>query len=231
MVLYRIMQWPQELLYEIKQLAPSVKYVVGIDEVGRGAIAGPMTLGVCAIKIDDIQDLETIINLDDSKKLTAVKRQTILGHISNSELVNTIVLGKYSISAGRIDRWGIRRSYIDLLCRVIKKHDPSETLFLLDYGIPTLSTMKHVKSFIKGDSRVPVIALASIYAKECRDRYMTTTVHKQFPTYGFDGHVGYGTKFHRSQIMTYGTCNQHRISWIKNRPPTPGVSGADERTL
>lgn len=198
------MKWPKI------DILPEIKQIVGIDEVGRGSLAGPMVLGVCKIKYGQELELEKIKDLDDSKKLSTKKRQNILNLIKNNY---TIVLEKYSISSEKIDRNGIRQCYVELLGRIINQHDPATTFFLLDYGIPVLSEIKHFQVFKQGDSQIPVIALASIFAKESRDKYMQNEIHKQFPEYGFDTHVGYATKKHRQAIKKYGLTACHRKSF------------------
>jgi ribonuclease HII len=209
------MKWPQDILSEIKRLPESVKWVVGIDEVGRGAIAGPMVLGICAIRRGDELELERMKNLDDSKKLTANSRQKILSNIKSFPDHISIEIWSTRISAAVVDRIRIRQSYLTMMNRVVKQYDPAKTIFLMDYGIPIPNNFIHWKSYKKGDATIPVIALASIYAKEKRDKYMKNTVHQRFPGYGFDKHVGYGTQWHRLQIRKHGTCDQHRKTWIK----------------
>ena len=213
MVLYRIMQWPPDVLEQIKRLPESVKWVVGIDEVGRGSIAGPMVLGLCVVQQGYERGLEQIENLDDSKKLTPKKRQKILQAAKQVNI--SIILKNYRIGPVKIDKQGIRQCYLELLKRVIKQFPPDETIYLLDYGIPIHAEFKYYQSLKKGDAIIPAIALASISAEESRDIYMKTTAHAKFPEYGFDTHVGYGTKSHKAQIKKHGDCEQHRKSWIK----------------
>ncbi len=205
------MDWPETVIADIKRLAPEVNYVVGIDEVGRGALAGPLTVGVCCVKRDSIDLLTAIEGLNDSKKLSTLSRNNVL--LQADQLHYFIKLWNTSVTAATIDKIGIRRCYLKLVKRVVKQFNPENTLYLFDYGITVPDSVSHYQHFKKGDTRIPVIALASIHAKETRDKYMKTSLHKKFPQYGFDRHVGYGTVAHRQAIIEYGLTKGHRESF------------------
>lgn len=217
------MDWPQDTLSHIRRLPREVKLIVGIDEVGRGSLAGPMVLGVSAVLRSKLLLLEDLVGLGDSKQLTSTERQRVLAAyqsrfpqikpITNTNHSN--VLENFRISARRIDRLGIRRSYFDLLTRVKSLYPPQKTIFLLDYGIPIPDWMIYYQNFKKGDARIPVIALASVHAKEVRDKYMKTVVHRNYPEYGFATNVGYGTVKHRDAICRHGLTGQHRSSFCR----------------
>ena len=206
------MRWPETVISSLKTQYKGVKYIVGIDEVGRGAIAGPMTLGFSRINIADISLIERIINLNDSKKLTHKKRQILLNTILNSDCYDSIELWSKDVIASEIDKRGIRNAYTKVLKNLIN-HDTERTLFVADYGIPKPDFVQYWENFKKGDESIPVIAIASVFAKETRDNYMKTTLHKKFPNYGFDQHMGYGTMAHKEAIKTFGYCKFHRASW------------------
>ena len=211
------MNWPQELLTRIEQLPRSVKYIVGVDEVGRGALSGPMTLGVCVVSRSNLVNLEQIEFLGDSKKLSTKKRLNILKSVSQDVdgLYGSIDLWETSTTASYIDKNGIKASYLQMVKKLANQLTPKESMYLFDYGISITENIIHFEHFKKGDAVVPVIALASIHAKESRDFYMKTTLHKKLPDYGFDSHVGYGTVKHRQAIAEFGVTRHHRKTWIK----------------
>ncbi len=191
-----------------------VTIVTGIDEAGRGALAGPVV--AAAVVVPTGAPLtEPWTQVRDSKELTPSVRETLAVQIKQSALT----WGIGSISAAVIDEIGIapatRQAMIDAVQRLAIVPD----YLLIDWvKLPTLNIRQ--ESFAKADQLSVSVAAASILAKEYRDRLMIDldTVH---PCYGFAGHKGYGTRAHRSAIEEYGPCPEHRHSFspiARNRP-------------
>ncbi len=187
-----------------------MKYTVGIDEVGRGPLAGPVT--VCAVQwLSDEPPDAFLSGIRDSKKLSAAKR------LSWAEYA--VTLGRMlryqvcSVDARVIDEAGISQALYRAADRaLIGLHDVSHVYS--DYGLPLpdVYTATHI---IKGDEQHPLIALASIVAKVTRDAAMVN-LSEQFPVYGFERNKGYGTQEHRDAVCTHGACPAHRQSFLGN---------------
>jgi ribonuclease HII len=197
-----------------------MNWVIGIDEAGRGPLAGPVSVGLIrAAESFDI--LATFPGLNDSKKLSEKKREQLF------ELLQACVQSgdiSYSVqlrSADDIDTKGIavviRESIstgLEELCPTIngEVNSREETKVWLD-GSLSAPPQYHQETVIKGDSLIPSIMLASIAAKVTRDRLMVE-LHDVYPEYGFSKHKGYGTSLHMDAIRTHGMCAIHRRSFI-----------------
>jgi ribonuclease HII len=197
------------------------KGVIGIDEVGRGPLAGPVT--VCAVYIMNPNMVkkslfENIIR--DSKTIKKSLRNNIYLTIRKNRIINKNI--KYSIkssSATYIDRHGIQKAIqrcVDLcMSDLVQQGVPIlKCTVRTDAGIKVKSFLVRQKSYIKGDERFTEIALASILAKETRDRYMRGKA-KSNRMYEWDRNVGYGTIAHRNAIGKFGITKYHRISYLK----------------
>ncbi len=187
-----------------------MKATIGIDEVGRGPLAGPVA--VCAFYCK--QSLP-VRGIRDSKKLTRAQREMWYAKIKIWQKEGKCDFSVVMVSAKTIDTIGIapaiRRALSKALLSVAI--DTNVTV-LLDGGLKAPSEFKKQKTIIKGDESEPAISLASIAAKVTRDRHMTRLA-KKFPEYGFDRHVGYGTAAHYSAIKKHGMCDLHRRSFLK----------------
>ncbi len=197
------------------------KGVIGIDEVGRGPLAGPVT--VCAVYIMKPNFVKkhffhSIVR--DSKTIKKSLRNNIYLTIRKNRIIDTTI--KYSIkstSASYIDRYGIQKATqrcIDLCMHdLLKQGAPVMSCIVrTDAGIKVQGMSVRQKSFVKGDERFTEIALASILAKETRDRYMKKLA-RTYPTYGWEKNVGYGTSKHRNAIRKNGITKYHRTSYLK----------------
>ena len=182
-----------------------MKYTIGIDEVGRGPIAGPVTVCACMISSDIAKKYKGI---KDSKKLSEKKREEIFLEIQNSVQYKVT-----SISAKEIDKKGISFCIKKALAKSISIF-PTDTLVLLDGGLKAPKEYSKQKTIIKGDEKEVCIALASIIAKVTRDRYMRKMAQKH-PEYGFEGHKGYGTRAHYLAIEKSGKSSLHRLSFLQ----------------
>jgi ribonuclease HII len=173
--------------------------VVGIDEVGRGAWAGPLVVAAVSLR-------SQIDGLNDSKKLTATQREA---------LYDRIVEGAEFIGVGRaspkeVDVIGLTAA-TTLACQRSIVDAPADSEIIIDGSINYLKHIQGTTTLVHGDSIIPAISAASIIAKVTRDKYMLSlsNAHKQ---YGFDAHVGYGTEKHREAIKKYGLTIHHRTS-------------------
>jgi ribonuclease HII len=215
------------------------KYIVGIDEVGRGPIAGPVA--VCAFVIKDESFLENPTHkklppLRDSKKLTKKQRVTWFNFLKEAKTEGFCDFAVSFVSSDNIDKFGInkciQKALNESLVKItsqdssnssrftLKGSDATENLknpasfnIFLDGGLHAPIEYTNQETIIRGDELHPVISMASIMAKVSRDRIMVAYA-KQYPEYGFDSHVGYGTKAHYSAIKKHGQTPIHRKSFI-----------------
>jgi len=200
-----------------------MKYLIGIDEVGRGPLAGPVGVGVVLIPYDF--DWSFIEGVGDSKKLTPENREAIFRqtkHLKQNQQLNFAVT---LVKAEVIDKIGIVPAIRLAMARGLKKITTSlpetdlgiDVMVKLDGGLKAPAVFKEQETIIKGDSKEKVIGLASIMAKVTRDKRMEKLAKRaDFLNYGFEKHKGYGTKFHREMIMEYGLSMEHRRSFCKN---------------
>lgn len=189
------------------------KWIIGIDEVGRGPLAGPVALGAVAMPVE-LHEWSNWEGLKDSKKLSEKRREEWYGTASGDERLKWAVA---ATGARIIDTKGIVFAIRDAARRAIEKLgiSPDEASVLLDKGIQ-LPLEWQQEQFVKGDEHYPAIALASIMAKVTRDRYMVGLA-TQYPVYGFESHKGYGTAVHIAAIRAHGQVPHiHRASFLKN---------------
>lgn len=189
--------------YEQQLYAEGYKYIVGIDEVGRGPLAGNVTVGAVILDPE-----KPIYGLKDSKKLSSKQIEILANKIKQDALAYVIV----SATPQTIDKLGIGNAIISCMRRAVRKLKPTPDYVLIDYqkinfrGIPSMA-------ITKGDDNSNSIAAASIIAKHHRDQEMIKLGTK-YPQYGFEKHVGYGTKQHRLAIEEYGPIiGVHRYSF------------------
>lgn len=187
--------------------------VVGIDEAGRGPLAGPVAVGV--VVVPPALDLEVFFpGLHDSKKLSEKKREEIFIAAQEAmragEIHGLVVLA----SNKKIDSRGIVSTIGEAIEQGLRKVAPETE----QYHVFLDGSLKAPKEYsqevvIGGDGKIPSIMLASILAKVTRDRYMRK-IAEQYPLYGFEEHKGYGTKNHMEALRTYGLCDIHRTTFI-----------------
>ncbi|MDD4527182.1 MAG: ribonuclease HII [Candidatus Margulisbacteria bacterium] len=178
-------------------------YVIGIDEAGRGALAGPVV--AAAVIFSKEQDISTF---KDSKKLTHTQRENIYEHIISESLAIGIGVVHHDV----IDRINILQATFVAMKKAVLGTGLSSRIILIDGNkiIPGFDNKQ--KSIIKGDDKVPLISAASIVAKVIRDRIMCG-YGKVYCEYGFAQHKGYGTKLHYSNISRVGLSKIHRRSF------------------
>jgi ribonuclease HII len=196
-------------------VASKIKFVVGIDEVGRGPLAGPVAIG--AFKMPVNFNAKSFGIIKDSKRLTREKREEIfakLEKLKKQKEVNYFVCYE---SVKKIDQIGLSKAIKNCSDMAIAKLKvkPSECLVLLDGGLKAPKKYKNQKTIIKGDEKERAIAFASIVAKVTRDAFMCK-LSKKYPKYSFEIHKGYGTKMHREAIEQHGLSPEHRKCFCKN---------------
>lgn len=194
---YELMKYERE--YE------SFAYICGIDEVGRGPLAGPVVAGAVILPKDC-----DILYINDSKKLSASKRDELYDVIMEKAIATGIGMA----SPERIDEINILQATYEAMREAIGKLNPSPTLLLNDAVTIPQVDIKQVP-IIKGDAKSISIGAASIIAKVTRDRLMEE-YDKILPEYGFASNKGYGSAEHIAAIKKYGPSPIHRASFIKN---------------
>ena len=204
---------------------------MGIDEVGRGALAGPVTVAAAVLALDIHGRIAHVPfrSLKDSKKLSASQREFWAKELRNNAGVRFAVARVYPRGIERTNiSAAANRAAQSAFSRLLKKYKfPSQTPVFLDGGLylggkarqQALVAGKIVsaKTVIKADERIPAVAAASIIAKVSRDAYMRWLA-KRYPHYGFDIHKGYGTEAHFCAIKKHGPCGVHRLTFLKKRP-------------
>ncbi len=190
-----------------------MKWLIGIDEAGRGPIAGPVAVGIVVVKGELPEDLKLT---KDSKKLTSKARSKWYGKIKLAAKDNLLQFACVLVSAQVIDRSGIVAAINQSLKSGLEKteHEPTDSLVLLDGGLKAPSYYPQQKTIIKGDEKESIIALASVVAKVSRDFYMTK-IDQEYPHYGFAKHKGYGTKDHYLAIKKNGLSLYHRQTFLR----------------
>lgn len=201
--------------YENELRAEGIRYIGGVDEVGRGPLAGPVT-AACVVLPEDFD----VLGVDDSKKLSEKKREELFDKIKEKALAVGIGMCDNRV----IDEINILEATKKAMAEAIARADRQLTeKGLSDEGVEHLLidavSLKDVDtpqtSTIKGDAQSLSIAAASIVAKVTRDRLMAE-YHRQYPFYGFDSNKGYGTKAHYEGIDKYGITPIHRKTFLKN---------------
>ncbi len=189
------------------------KVTVGIDEAGRGPLAGPVSVGVAVVP--DGYDESIFIGIRDSKKLSPKKRKFFFDLLRTEKEKGNLDYAVSMSSAQFIDGEGIVSSITSALTKAITslKFDMS-SLILLDGGLHAGEEYPNQKTIIKGDTTEFSIMLAAVAAKVMRDHLMVTYSEK-YPEYFFEQHKGYGTKLHYECIKKYGLCDIHRRSFVK----------------
>ncbi len=176
--------------------------MAGVDEAGRGPLAGPV---VAAAVI--LSEINPIAGLADSKTLTALRREKLYDEIHAKALCCSIALA----TAEEIDRLNILQATLLAMKRAVEGLRRAPHKVLVDGNrLPALAML--AEAIVKGDALVPAISAASILAKVWRDRWCAE-FHLEYPQYGFAGHKGYGTPEHLAALRTHGACPQHRRSF------------------
>ena len=196
----------EKLSFERALQAKGVKYIAGVDEVGRGPLAGPV---VCAAVIMPLDEASIIVGIDDSKKLSAKKREELSEKIKETALCYSIV----KIDEKTIDEINILEATKLGMKQAIETLSITPEKVLTD-GNMTIDTALPQASVIGGDALSYSIGAASIIAKVYRDELMDEYA-KQYPHYAFEKNKGYGTAAHIQGIKEHGLCPIHRTTFTK----------------
>lgn len=196
----------KKLTYEYQLLAEGKRYIAGVDEVGRGPLAGPV---VCAAVIMPLDDNDLILGVDDSKKVTEKNRRILSEAIKNKAIAYSIC----AVNEEVIDEINILNATKRCMKNAIEGLSLKPDCVLID--AVDLDVDVETRPIIKGDAKSYVIGAASIIAKVYRDALMDE-FDERYPEYGFKKNKGYGTKEHINAIRTVGPCPIHRKTFIKN---------------
>lgn len=191
------------------------RYLVGIDEAGRGPLAGPVAVGVVVVPVDF--DFSVFTGVKDSKQLSHAARTVWLARMRTDPLL------KYEVAlvgSKHIDVFGIVHAVRTAMKRALDRLgvDPDRCIVLLDGSLYAPKEYTNQTTIIKGDVTEPIISLASIAAKVHRDRYMVRLA-KKYPDWNFEIHKGYGTKKHYEHIHAHGLSPVHRKTFLKKLSP------------
>lgn len=196
-----------------------MKWLIGVDEAGRGPLAGPVSVG--AVLVDPNFDWDLIPGVGDSKKISAKNREVLFKRAKKLQKEGQLDYEVVLVSALRIDKDGIVpaiKSAVEKCLQKIERRNSIEhtvTHIRLDGSLRAPERYIYQETIIKGDSKEKCIGLASIMAKVTRDRHMER-ISTKYPVYGFEVHKGYGTKSHRELIMCHGLSIEHRRSFCGN---------------
>ncbi|NGX57314.1 MAG: Ribonuclease HII [Chlamydiae bacterium] len=190
----------EKLFYERRARARGYSAIVGIDEAGRGPLAGPVVAAACHLGKD-----VHISGIDDSKKLTPARRKVVFTALVEHPDVK---YGVGIVDARMIDKVNILQATILAMMQAVEKMPMMPDYLLVD-GLKLPNSPIPSEKIIKGDCLSLLIAAASIIAKETRDQIMDD-YHKEWPEYGFDTHKGYGTRKHMEALTACGPCPIHR---------------------
>ncbi len=195
-----------DLSFEKEALNKGFKFVCGVDEAGRGPLAGP----VCAAAVILPENCE-IEGLHDSKKISEKKREILFDIIKEKAIAYSIAYGTLE----EIEEYNILEATYIAMNRAIDGLNTQADFALIDGNRVPKGIKIPCETVVKGDSKSCSIAAASILAKVTRDRLMLE-YDKKYPQYLFGTHKGYGTKAHYEAIKQHGVCEIHRLSFLKN---------------
>jgi len=190
-----------------------MKYVVGIDEAGRGPLAGPVAVGVACVA-EGYDVLSVFPGLNDSKKLTEKKREALYAILMQEVKEGNVRVRVCLSGESMIDQKGIAYAVRSALARGLETllPDPTAGKVFLD-GSLQASKEYEQETIVGGDGKIPAIMLAALAAKVTRDRLMVKLA-KEYPLYGFEGHKGYGTRAHMEALRTHGLSPIHRKTFV-----------------
>jgi ribonuclease HII len=190
-----------------------MRFILGVDEAGRGPLAGPVAVGVVAVP-ERFRITREFPGIVDSKQMSSVARSRTFRLMQERMKVGDIRFCVRFTSAKRIDAWGLSRAVATATARAVRYLAPApEGVSIYLDGLLKAPREYRQQTIIGGDEAVPIIALASIAAKVTRDRLMAQW-SKQYPNYGFERHKGYSTQLHLNMLKKYGPCLIHRRSFL-----------------
>ena len=193
-----------KLLYEREEQKKGKFLIAGVDEVGRGPLAGPVCVACVMMPLDDL-----IEGVDDSKKISEKKRELLFEQIKEK----AICYSTQMVDEQTIDEINILEATKLAMKKAIESMSVKPDVVLVD-AISKLDVDTEIRGIVKGDALSYSIGCASILAKVTRDKLMCD-ISKEYPEYGFEKHKGYGTKQHIEALKEYGPCVYHRLSFLK----------------
>ena len=185
--------------------------VVGIDEAGRGPWAGPVVAGA-VVFLNRNENKELLLNLNDSKKLSAKKRDKLYSLLKEEQAKGNISIGIGEATSQEIDDLNILQATFLAMNRAVKSLKIAPQSALIDGNRAPKNFPCPCKTLIKGDAKSLSVAAASIVAKVYRDHLMADLA-KKYPAYGFEKNAGYGTALHQEGLENCGICPEHRRSY------------------
>jgi ribonuclease HII len=196
-----------------------MRFTLGVDEAGRGPLAGPVAVGVVAVP-EGFDVAREFLGVADSKKLSEKKREKLFTLLDERAAKGDVRFRVEFESAEMIDREGIATAMRRALWRGVNALAPDAALVKIQLDGSLHAPPEYSQeTIINGDELIPIISLASIAAKVARDRLMFT-FSKTYPEYSFEKHKGYGTKDHYEALKKFGLCDIHRRSFIHIDLPT-----------
>ncbi len=195
----------------------SPDYLVGIDEVGRGPLAGPLCVGAFLVERKKLPvTLKALRGIHDSKQLSSAERERWLSKIETLAESGSCRFSTTFVHSSSIDQQGMAKALHLAVARVLFNLavHPAKCFVLLDGTLRAPAVFQLQESIIDGDENEPLIATASVIAKVRRDRHMVGLA-KRFPEYGFEEHKGYGTRKHYEALQEYGVSEVHRKSFLR----------------
>lgn len=195
-----------QAMYEIERKCREngFEVIAGVDEAGRGPLAGPVYAAAVILPRDTV-----IKGINDSKKLTEKRREELFDEIAEKAVAYSV----FSVDEKRIDEINILNATFEAMNGAVDGLDVKPDYVLIDGNRIKNMTLPH-ETVVKGDAKSASIAAASILAKVSRDRFICEMA-KKYPEYGFEKHKGYGTKAHNEAILKHGPCEIHRRTFLK----------------
>ena len=197
-------EFVDKLLYEKAEQEKGNFLIAGMDEVGRGPLAGPVCVACVIMPLDDI-----IEGIDDSKKVSEKKRNELFEIIKEKAVAYSVEM----VDEQKIDEINILEATKLCMKKAVESLTLKPDVVLVD-AISKLDINIPIRGIVKGDALSYSIGCASILAKVTRDNYMCE-IAKEYPEYGFEKHKGYGTKAHIEALKEIGPCEYHRLSFLK----------------
>ncbi len=200
----RLIDIEEKLVFEKAELAKGKKLIAGMDEVGRGPLAGPVCVACVILPLDDLID-----GIDDSKKISEKNRKVLAEKIKEKAIAYSIEMVNEEV----IDKINILEATKLCMKNAINNLSVKPDVVLVD-AISNLDTDVETVGIVKGDQKSYLIGASSILAKVERDEFMEKLA-KEYPEYKFDKNKGYGTKEHIDALKEIGPCIYHRLSFLK----------------
>ncbi len=185
-----------------------LRYIAGVDEAGRGALAGPVVAAAVLLPLEAPERLAALAEVDDSKRLTPCQRERLYSLI----ITHALAYGLGVTPADMIDTLGILPATYQAMRDALRQLSPAPDWVLVDGLWPIPDWPGRQQAVVRGDQHSLSIAAASILAKVTRDRYMHDQAHR-YPAYGFERHKGYATPHHLAALQRYGPSPEHRCSF------------------